>query len=265
MISNILQNSKKVVIKIGSSTIANDDGTVNHSFLKNFAEGISFLKDQGIMPLVVSSGAMVAGVSLIDKWQRKNDLHYKQALAAIGQVELMRCYSEQFAAYGIYVAQLLLTKEDFFDEKRSLNTRNTLFTLTDEDVLPIVNENDTVSTDQIKIGDNDTLSARVANLWNASCLIILSDIDGIFNKNPKDFKDAKLIREIKDIDRDLANIQIGSANSFGTGGVPTKIEAARMVNRYGIPMILANGGKPDILKELYQGQIEATVFQPKEN
>ena len=143
---------------------------------------------------------------------------------------------------------------------RTLNIRNTLFTLVDEGIVPIINENDTVCVEQIKIGDNDTLAAYSASLWNADLLILLSDIDGIYNKNPKDYDDAQLLERVKDIDKLLEEIEIGSSNSFGTGGIETKKEAARIVNSYGIPMILANGQKEKILMKIYNNETKATIF-----
>ncbi|QEK12208.1 glutamate 5-kinase [Crassaminicella thermophila] len=263
MISEIINKSKKIVIKIGSNTLANEDGTVNKIFLQELSEQINFLIDQGKQIVMVSSGARIAGVATIGKWMRKEDIHYKQALCAIGQVELMDAYRKVFSEYNIHIGQMLLTREDFSDSNRTLNIRNTLFTLVDEGVIPIINENDTVSVDEIKIGDNDTLAALTTNIWNADLLILFSDIDGIFNKNPKDHKDAILLEQISDIDQLLENIEIGEVNAFGTGGIATKIEAARKVNNYGIPMILANGKKENILFKLLDRTEKATLFVPR--
>ena len=173
-----------------------------------------FLIKEGKQIAIVTSGAMIAGISRTNKWSRKEDMNYKQALCAIGQVELMAAYSNHFSEHGIYIGQLLLTREDFYDEIRTLNMRNTLFTLVDEGIIPIINENDTVSVEQIKIGDNDTLSAYSASLWNADLLILLSDIDGVYNKNPKYHKDAELLERIRSIDKVLKEIEIGESNAF---------------------------------------------------
>lgn len=258
-----MKNSKKIVIKIGSNTLSNDDGTINHDFIEELSEQIAFLLGEGKQVAIVTSGAMIAGIGRINKWSRKGDVNYKQALCAIGQVELMSAYNSHFSAHDIFVGQLLLTMEDFSDKNRTLNIRNTLFTLVDEGIVPIINENDTVSVEQIKIGDNDTLSAYAASLWNADLLILLSDIDGIFDKNPKEYDDAKLVEQIRNIDKALKEIQIGASNSFGTGGITTKIEAARIVNRYGIPMVLANGKHQDILRDLYNDEAKGTIFLPE--
>ena len=260
MLSETMKKSRKIVIKIGSNTLSNEDGTINHDFTEELCKQVSFLMNQGKQVVIVTSGARIAGISRTDKWSRKEDMNYKQALCAIGQVELMSAYNSHFSDHGIFIGQLLLTKEDFFDKTRTLNIRNTLFTLVDEGIVPIINENDTVSVEQIKIGDNDTLAAYTASLWNADLLILLSDIDGIYDKNPKEYEDAKLLEQVRNIDSMLGEIEIGTSNSFGTGGITTKVEAARIVNRYGIPMILANGKTQDILMKLYNNETKATIF-----
>ncbi len=260
MLSETMKKSRKIVIKIGSNTLSNEDGTINHDFTEELCKQVSFLMNQGKQVVIVTSGARIAGISRTDKWSRKEDMNYKQALCAIGQVELMSAYNSHFSDHGIFIGQLLLTKEDFFDKTRTLNIRNTLFTLVDEGIVPIINENDTVSVEQIKIGDNDTLAAYTASLWNADLLILLSDIDGIYDKNPKEYEDAKLLEQVRNIDSMLGEIEIGTSNSFGTGGITTKVEAARIVNRYGIPMILANGKTQDILMKLYNDETKATIF-----
>ncbi len=260
MLSEVMKKSRKIVIKIGSNTLSNEDGTINHDFIEELSQQVSFLIEEGKQIAIVTSGARIAGISRTNKWSRKEDLNYKQALCAIGQVELMSAYNSHFSKHGIYIGQLLLTKDDFHDESRTLNIRNTLFTLVDEGIVPIINENDTVSVEQIKIGDNDTLAAYSASLWNADLLILLSDIDGVYNKNPKCNKDAKLLERVDDIDSMLKEIEIGETNTFGTGGITTKIEAAKIVNAYGIPMILANGKTENILLKLYNNETKATIF-----
>lgn len=260
MIAELIKNSKKIVIKIGSNTLANQDGTICKDFLQNLSKQIHYLMEEGKQIVIVSSGARIAGVSTLGKWMRKEDMHYKQALCAIGQVELMDAYRRVFAVHDLHIGQMLLTREDFSDPNRTLNIRNTLFTLVDERVIPIINENDTVSVEEIRIGDNDTLAALTANLWNADLLILCSDIDGIYDKNPKVHKDAKLIEEVTNIKQLVKTIEIGEVNDFGTGGIATKIGAAKTVNDYGIPMILANGKKENILLKLLEGTEKATVF-----
>ncbi len=262
MIATIIKNSKKIVIKIGSNTLANADGSINKEFLSELGDQVAGLIKRGKQIVLVSSGARIAGVATIGKWMRKEDIHYKQALCAIGQVELMDAYRKVFAIHQTHVGQMLLTREDFLDGNRTLNIRNTLFTLLDEGVVPIINENDTVSVEEIKIGDNDTLAALTANLWNADLLILFSDISGLYSKNPNEHPNATLIEVVEDLDQLLPNIEAGNTSNFGTGGIITKLEAARKVNSYGIPMILASGKKERILDRLLDGTEKATVFLP---
>lgn len=259
-IQETICNSRKIVIKIGSNTLAKTDGTQNTDFMSNFANQCKHLVDMGKQIVVVSSGAQVSGVSTLKEWPRKKDVHFRQALCAIGQVELMAQWRKAFLEQGLHVGQLLLTKEDFENDHRSLNIRNTLFTLSDEKVIPIINENDSVSTDEFSIGDNDNLSALTAILWSADLLILFSDIDGIYTDNPKTNPDAKFIQEVKNIGDLRKNIKIGATNAFGTGGIETKIQAAEKTTVYGIPVLLANGGKENIIDNLCNGSACGTVF-----
>lgn len=261
MILDALSGARKIVIKIGSNTLAKSDGTQNVEFMGSFAEQCAQLIKAGKQVVLVSSGAQVAGVSTTKEWARKKDVHYRQALCSIGQVELMHQWRKAFQAQGLHIGQLLLTKDDFENEHRSLNIRNTLFTLVDEGVVPIINENDSVSFDEIKIGDNDNLSALTAILWSADLLILFSDIDGVYSDNPKTNKDAKLIESVKSISDLRKNITIGETNAFGTGGIETKLQAAEKVTEYGIEMILANGGKEEILSKLVSGEEIGTLFE----
>ena len=172
----------------------------------------------------------------------------------------MHQWRKAFQQQNLHIGQLLLTKDDFENEHRSLNIRNTLFTLVDEGVVPIINENDSVSFDEIKIGDNDNLSALTAILWSADLLILFSDIDGIYSDNPKVNKDATLIEYVKSIPELRASITIGEANSFGTGGIETKIQAAEKTTIYGIPLLLANGSRENVLENLVNGSLNGTLF-----
>jgi glutamate 5-kinase len=260
MIQELIAQSRKIVVKIGSNTLADSSGQMNRAFLAEFAEQAASLMKAGKQIVLVSSGAQVAGLSTIGKWARKKNLHYKQALCAVGQVELMAAWRRAFEPQGVHIGQLLLTKDDFSDDFRTLNMRNTLFTLVDEGVVPVINENDTVSVDEIKIGDNDNLAALSASLWSADLLILFSDIDGVYDKNPKEYPDAKLVPLVNDIASLKASITIGATNGFGTGGIATKIEAASRVVSYGIPMILAHGGRPRALENLAAGKQAGTVF-----
>jgi glutamate 5-kinase len=260
MIPQLIADARKIVCKFGSNTLADKDGKINSAFLAEFADQAAAFKRNGKQIVIVSSGAQVAGLSTMDKWARKRDLHYRQALCAVGQVELMGAWRRAFEPQGLHIAQILLTQEDFGDPIRTLNMRNTLFTLVDEGIIPIINENDTVSVEEIKIGDNDTLAAHSAILWSADLLVLFSDIDGLFDKNPKEFPGAGLVEEVRDIDSVRKNISIGAANSFGTGGIATKLDAAQRAFSYGIPTILAHGGKPRCLESLAAGTQKGTAF-----
>lgn len=255
-----IENSRKIVIKIGSNVLSDKNGAVNKKVMHNIVEQVNDLIGMGKQVILVSSGAGICGVGAINKWSRRGDINYKQALCAIGQVELMMAYKEYFADYGIHVAQILLTRDDFKDHHRTLNIRNAMFTLIDEGVVPVINENDSVSVDEIKIGDNDTLAALTANLWNADLLIVLSDIDGVFDKDPKANEDAELIELVENAEQLERTIDIGEKSLFGTGGIATKIEAAAKVNKYGIPMLLLNGSKQDIIREGLSGEGKGTLF-----
>ena len=259
-ISKILKSSRKIVIKIGSNTLAKADGTQNTEFMQSFARQCKNLIDMGKQIVVVSSGAQVSGVSTLKEWARKKDVHFRQALCAIGQVELMSQWRKAFSEQDLHIGQLLFTKEDFENDHRSLNIRNTLFTLVDEGVVPIINENDSVSTDEFAIGDNDNLSALTSILWSADLLILFSDIDGIYTDNPKTNPEARLIETVSDIPALRAGITIGNTNAFGTGGIETKIQAAEKTTSYGIPLLLANGSQENILDNLVSGKANGTIF-----
>jgi len=260
MITQLLADARKIIFKFGSNTLAGSDGKINSALLLEFAEQAAELMKKGKQIVIVSSGAQVAGLSTMDKWARKKDIHYRQALCAVGQVELMETWRRVFEKHNLHIGQILLTREDFNDTNRTLNMRNTLFTLVDEGIIPIINENDTISVEEIKIGDNDTLAARSAILWSADLLILFSDIDGLYDKNPKEFPQAKVIDVVRDVAEIRKNITIGTTNNFGTGGITTKLDAAEMALSYGISTILTDGGKPRCLESLAAGTQKGTVF-----
>ena len=259
-IPELIASARKIVLKFGSNTLAGSEGKMNAVLLEEFAAQTAEFIAQGKQIVIVSSGAQVAGLSTMDKWTRKKDIHYRQALCAVGQVQLMKAWQKAFEPYKRHIAQILLTQDDFSDSVRTLNMRNTLFTLVDEGIIPIINENDTVSVEEIKIGDNDTLAAQSAILWSADLLVLFSDIDGLYNKNPKEFPNAELVEQVSDIDAVSKNISIGGANEFGTGGIATKLSAAHRAVSYGIPAILAHGGRPRCLEALAAGRQKGTVF-----
>lgn len=259
-IAKAISQARKIVIKIGSNTLAQQSGEPNSAFMAQIAAQCRAFMDAGKHIVLVSSGAQVSGLATLHEWARKRDVHYRQALCAIGQVELMNRWRDAFAQHDLHIGQLLLTKDDFEDDHRTLNIRNTLFTLVDEGVVPIINENDSVSFDEIKIGDNDNLSALVAILWSADLLILFSDIDGVFTDNPKTNPDAQLVATVTDVAALRSAIKIGETNAFGTGGIETKLAAAEKVMSYGIPMLLANGSGDNVLSALAEGKQRGTLF-----
>lgn len=263
MDATMARDAKKIVIKIGSSTVTSSDGSIDKAFLESFAAQVKELMDQGKKVILVSSGAGATGANTIGKWSRKEDLHYKQALCAIGQVELMDSYRRIFNQHGTHIAQILLTKEDFDSSQRTMNIRNTLFTLVDEGVIPIVNENDTVSTDEIKIGDNDILAANTAVVWGADLLVLMSQIHGIYDSNPNTHGDAHVIPMVEDIDALEAKLSSDDPESTKAGGIKTKLKAARLSNKYGIPMVVTHGKAKNIISRITSGEIEGTLFLPK--
>ena len=263
MLAKLIADARKIVLKFGSNTLAGNEAELNFSLLDEFAEQIAALKKQGKQIIIVSSGARAAGLSTMGNWARKTDIHYKQALCAVGQVELMGAWRRAFDKCGLHIAQILLTRDDFSDTTRTLNMRNTIFTLVDEGIIPIINENDTVSVEEIKIGDNDTLAAHSAILWSADLLILFSDIDGLYTKNPKEFPDAELVQEVRDIAETRKKVIIGAVNNLGTGGIETKILAAEKTFPYGISTVITNGSRPQALEALAAGKQQGTAFIPE--
>ena len=237
----LLKNSKIIVIKIGSSLLVDKNKKIRKKWLSSFARDIKILRSKNKKVIIVSSGAIALGCIKM-KYNKKNlKLDKSQAIASIGQIELMNLFSNIFSKYKLNISQILLTLEDTEERRRSLNARRTFENLFELDFIPIVNENDTIATTEIKYGDNDRLASRVAQITNADTLILLSDVDGLYTKNPKLFKNAKLIRKVDNINEDLKNISLKGNNEFGSGGMNTKLEAAKICQLSGCNMIIANG------------------------
>ena len=236
-----LKNSKIIVIKIGSSLLVDDKKKIRKKWLSSFAKDIQKLRSKNKKIIIVSSGAIALGCKKMNYNKKNLKLDKSQAIASIGQIELMNLFSETFSKFRLNISQILLTLDDTEERRRSINAKRTLENLFQIDYIPVVNENDTIATSEIKFGDNDRLASRVAQITNADTLILLSDVDGLFTKNPKKFKDAKLIKEIKDLKKDIKNINIRGITEFGSGGMNTKIEAAKICNLAGCNMIIANG------------------------
>ena len=236
-----LKNSKIIVIKIGSSLIVDSKKKIRKKWLSTFAKDVQKLKSKNKKIIIVSSGAIALGCKKMNYNKSNLKLDKSQAIASVGQIELMNLFSQTFSKLKINISQILLTLDDTEERRRSINAKRTFDNLFKLDYIPIVNENDTIATSEIKYGDNDRLASRVAQITNADTLILLSDVDGLFTKNPKLFKDAKLVKKVNNLDKDIKKIYIKGVTQFGKGGMNTKIEAAKICNLAGCNMIIANG------------------------
>ncbi|MFC1883984.1 glutamate 5-kinase [Thermodesulfobacteriota bacterium] len=260
---DIISRVKRVVVKVGSGVLTGENG-LNMSVIEHLTTDICDLKRKGIEVILVSSGSIASGLKKLGLKKRPSSISQQQALAAIGQSSLMKAYEEAFERHDNKAAQVLLTRDDLTHRRRYLNARNTIFTLLSWSIIPVINENDTVVVDEIKFGDNDNLSAMVTNLIEADLLLNLTNIDGLFDKDPRVQKDAKLIRVVNKIDRRISKLASTIPGFLGTGGMASKIKAAQKVSLAGVPTIIGNGLKPGILKKLFEGSEEGTLFMPKE-
>ncbi len=251
--------SNRWVIKIGSSLITNDGQGLNHQAIQSWAEQIAKLRAAGKEVLLVSSGAVAEGMARLGWKQRPHALHELQAAAALGQMGLIQNFESCFKQHDIHTAQVLLTHEDLSNRQRYLNARSTLKTLLDLGAIPIINENDTVATDEIRFGDNDTLGALVCNLVEADTLVLLTDQQGLFDKDPRYNEDAKLISESNARNRDLLTMA-GDSGTLGQGGMRTKITAAQRAARSGTNTIIASGAEENILQKIAQGETVGTLL-----
>ena len=253
----------RIVVKIGTSTLAHSTGRLNIRRIEELCKVLSDLKNAGHEIILVSSGAIGMGVGKLSLSKRPEDIPTKQAAAAVGQCELMYTYDKLFTEYNHNVAQLLITAPDIEDGVRKLNFHNTLERLLELGVLPIVNENDTVSTDEIEIGDNDTLSAIVTANVNADLLVLLSDIDGLYDSDPHKNRDAKLIETVSEINDDIMKLAGDKGSALGTGGMITKLNAAKIATEAGCEMVIANGENPCVLYDIAEGKKVGTRFLKK--
>ncbi len=251
---------QKVVIKVGSSLLVSE-GLLREKWLKNFARDVADLVEKKVQVTIVSSGAIALGRSALNASHKKLSLEEKQAAAAIGQIQLMSFYRDFFKKLNLDVAQILLTAADCNSRQRYVNAQNTITTLLKNRVIPIINENDTVSVDEIKIGDNDRLAARVAQMISADLMILFSDIDGLYDKNPKLEKNARLIPEVTVITKEIENMAGGAGSAVGTGGMVTKILAAKMLVNSGCETVITNGTSDGALKKLVEGEQNFTIFR----
>lgn len=250
----------RIVIKVGTSTLAHSTGLLNIRLVEELAKILSDLKNFGHEVILVSSGAIGMGVGKLSLKSRPDDIPTKQATAAVGQCELMYTYDKLFSEYNHNVAQLLLTADDFKDEHRHNNFCNTMSRLLELNVLPIINENDTISTEEIVIGDNDTLAALVAGTVNADVLILLTDTDGLYTADPRRDPNAQLLRTITALTPEIIALAGHEGSELGTGGMKTKLHAAEIAMENGIDMVIANGSYPKRLYDIIDGNAICTRF-----
>lgn len=261
----LVTRAKRVVIKIGSAVLTGTGEGLDHQRIERIAAEIASIMEQKREVIIVSSGAIAAGLAKLGlKRTRGMPLPLKQAAAAVGQSGLMWMYEKTFAVHGRKVAQVLLTREDLANRGRFLNARNTMHTLLEHGVIPVVNENDTVAVDEIKFGDNDNLSGMVVHLADADLLVILSDIDGLYTADPRVRRDAQLIPVVEKLTPEMEQGAGDAFTGVGTGGMRSKLMAAKKVGAYGVPMVIINGRSDGSLRSLFEGREPGTLFLPRE-
>ena len=258
-IKKALLSAQRIVVKVGTSTLTYQTGKMNLQRMDRLAMVLSDLHNRGKEIVLVSSGAIGIAMGKLGLSEKPSDIKKKQAIAAVGQCELMYLYDKLFSQYNNTVAQILLTKDDVAIPKRKRHTQNTVNALLEMGIIPIVNENDTISVDEIEIGDNDNLSAIVADLLDADLLVLFSDIDGLYDADPRKNSSAKLIDIVYDIES-VKHLAGGAGTNRGTGGMITKIEAASLATKAGINMIIANGENVDSLYDILNGNLVGTLF-----
>ncbi len=250
----------RIVVKVGTSTLAHKTGNINIRHVEELCKVLSDLKNAGHDIILVSSGAIGMGVGKLSLKSRPDDMATKQAAAAVGQCELMYIYDKYFSEYNHNIAQILLTAPDLEDDVRYTNIKNTMTRLLELGVMPVINENDTVATDEIAVGDNDTLGSIVAVCMNADVLVLLSDIDGLYSADPHTNPDAVLISEIREITPEIEALGGGSNSGLGTGGMATKLSAAKRCVKNGTDVVIANGSAPAVLYDIAEGKQVGTRF-----
>ncbi len=257
-----LSKTRRVVLKLGSAVLTAPDG-LNRPLIERLVAESGSLRGGEREFIIVSSGAIAAGCRKLGLSSRPSGIPQQQAVAAAGQSALMQVYEEAFAQIGLKVAQILLTHDDLESRQRFLNARNTLLTLLQWRVVPIINENDTVATDELKFGDNDNLAALICNLVGADLLILLTDTDGLFDQDPREHPDAKLVHLVESFDAELDKAASGRAGALGRGGMGSKLQAAKKAAAAGLPSIIANGLTPGILTKIFAGEDVGTLFLPQ--
>ena len=257
-----LSKTRRVVLKLGSAVLTAPDG-LNLPLIQQLVGEIGHLRSEEREFIIVSSGAIAAGCRKLGLPTRPSGIPQQQAVAAAGQSALMLAYEEAFARFGLKVAQILLTHDDLEARSRFLNARNTLFALLQWQVVPIINENDTVATDELKFGDNDNLAALICNLVGADLLILLTDTDGLYNKDPREHRDAKLVPLVETFDADLEKAASRRAGALGRGGMASKLQAAKKAAAAGLPTLIANGLTPGILEKIFAAEEVGTLVLPQ--
>ncbi len=255
-----LKDKKKIVVKVGTSTLAYDNGKMNLQRMEKLVRVLADLHNSGKEVILVSSGAVGMGVGMIGLDEKPTDLVKKQALAAIGQLGLLRLYQKFFDDYNLTVAQVLLTKDGIENSLRRKNARNTLNELVDMGIIPVVNENDTVITDEIEFGDNDTLSAAVATLIHADLLLILTNTDGVFTADPHIHRSAQKVPKVMNASDDLKDVDLEGSSKLGSGGMASKIAAAELCREHNVDVVIADGSEPATIMDVLEGKDLGTFF-----
>ena len=260
-----LKNACRIVVKIGTSTLTHATGKLNLYRIERLVRELADLANEGREIILVTSGAVGAGIDRMGLAEKPKSIPEKQALAAVGQGILMHIYEKLFAEYGQTVAQVLLTKENSVRHKQYMNSRNALLTLLKMGIIPIINENDAIAVDELKIGDNDTLSATVATIVDADALVILSDIEGVYTANPQTDENAQLLTTIAEITPEVEKMAGGAGSKLGTGGMHTKIQAAKIAVNSGVTMVIASGARDGVVRSVLYGEPIGTLFPAKES
>jgi len=258
----VIARAHVVVIKVGTNVLADATGRLDSHRIQSLADQLQRVRAGGRKVVLVTSGAIGAGVGKLGLGKRPTDLSQLQACAAVGQSALMQLYQESLSPHGIHTAQILLTAGDFDNRARYLNTRNTIRTLFEYNALPIINENDTVSVAEIKFGDNDHLAAMVTNLLRAPLLVLLTNVDGLYSDDPRTNPDASLLAIVPNIDQSVSDLAATTTSSLGTGGMPSKLRAARLATAAGESVIMVNGSVDGILDQVFSGEPVGTLFLP---
>ncbi|MFC2162764.1 glutamate 5-kinase [Candidatus Altiarchaeota archaeon] len=257
----LMKGVKLMVVKIGTSSITDSRLALSASKIDGLVDEVAALVKKRVSVILVSSGAIGAGMGKLGLKRRPRDINKLQAMASIGQNELMKCYGKSFKRHGIEIAQILLTQEDFRDRRRYLNVRNTVQALLELKIVPIINENDTIGVEEIRVGDNDTLSSIVASNLGADALVMLSSVDGLYTRDPEREKNAEKISIVWKINTDIDKLS-GKASGGGVGSIQTKVKAAKMATKSGVPVILASASESHVLQRIIAGEDVGTIFMP---